>query len=142
MGKALGGPGEAGGQADDRPTIHCGRLPLQGRAQDGLDARDVEQLEAEGPRTGGIDARGAIAMGEPQQFLSLPQARPGEHAAEEHADELLDRRPDLRRLARTGGRIPQGVGRQCQWSSNNPHLWSLKIPHPPPEEDLPWTRNC
>jgi len=48
MGKALGRPGEACGQDDDHPAVSGGGLTLQGRTQDGLDAIDIEQLEAEG----------------------------------------------------------------------------------------------
>ncbi len=84
----------------------------RGRAEDALHTADVEQVEAKGARAGGVDARGPIADGEAQQLLRLAQAGPGEHAAEEPADELLYRGADLSGLAGTRLGIPQGVGGQ------------------------------
>ena len=71
MGKALGRAGEARGQADERTALTGAGLPLQGGAEDGLHAADVDQLEPEGARAGGVDARGPITVGEAQQLLGL-----------------------------------------------------------------------
>ncbi len=108
--KLLRRPGEAGGQRHDGAALGGAGLALQRRADDVLDAADVEQLEAQGARTGGIDAGGAVALGQPEQLLRLPQARPGEGAAQEHAHELADGGPDLRGLADAGVGRAHGVG--------------------------------
>jgi hypothetical protein len=103
-------PGEAGRQRHDSAALGRAGLALQRRADDVLDAADGEQLEAEGPRTGGIDAGGAVALGQPEQFLGLAQARPGEGATQEHLDELADGGPDLLGLADAGVGRAHGVG--------------------------------
>jgi hypothetical protein len=50
---------------------------LQGGTDDGFDAPDVQQLEGERPGAGRIDPFGAVALGEPQEFLRLPQTSHG-----------------------------------------------------------------
>ena len=35
----------------------------------------------------------------------------------------------------------QTNGPECQWSSNNPHLWHLNFPHPSHARSIRWSRN-
>ena len=100
MGKALGGPGEAAGSGRTAPRSAGPGSRSSAAREDLLDAADIEQLEGEGARAGGIHAGGAVALGQPQQLLRLAQARPGEGAAQQHARRTGRRRA---RPARPGG---------------------------------------
>jgi len=82
------GPGKAAGQRHDAPARAIRGRALQGGADDGFDAPDVQQLEGERPGAGRIDPVGAVALGEPQEFLRLPQTLPRERAPQQHGDEL------------------------------------------------------
>ncbi len=88
VGETLGRPGKAAGQRHDAPARAIRGRALQGGADDGFDAPDVQQLEGERPGAGRIDPVGAVALGESQEFLRLPQTRPRERAPQQHGDEL------------------------------------------------------
>ncbi len=95
MGNALRGPREARGQRAEGAALGRAGLALQGGAEDPLHAAAVEQLKGQSPRTGRVDARGAVALRQAQELLGLSQPRPGEGPAQEHARELPDGGPDL-----------------------------------------------
>jgi hypothetical protein len=99
MSKAPGGPCKPRGQRLDPAALGRARGPLEGSAHDLLDPADIDELEGERPRAGGIDAGGAVAGGEPEQLLSLAQAGPGEGAAQEHGGELPDGRVENHKAA-------------------------------------------
>ena len=68
-------------------------------------------LEGERPGAGRIDPVGAVALGEPQEFLRLPQTRLRERAPQQHGDELADGRPRPLGLVDTAIRGAQRIGR-------------------------------
>src|SRR5215470_2437450 len=57
-------------------------LRLQSLFQNALQAVDVEQVEVESPPAGRVQTSGAVAFGQAQQLLRLPQTAPGELTAE------------------------------------------------------------
>ena len=90
MGKAPGRAGEARRERDDGAARARGRLVLEGGADNGLHAADVDELEGEGARAGGVDAGSAVALGQPQELLGLAEAGPRKGPAEQDGHELAD----------------------------------------------------
>src|SRR2546427_12796519 len=95
MGKAPGRAGEARRERDDGAARAGGRLVLEGGADNGLHAAEVDELEGEGARAGGVDAGGAVALGQPQELLGLAEAGPRKGPAEQDGHELADGGADL-----------------------------------------------
>jgi hypothetical protein len=66
MGKAPRRAGKARRERDDGTARGRGRLVFEGGPDDRLHAADLDELEGEGTRAGGVDAGGAVALGQPQ----------------------------------------------------------------------------
>ena len=83
MSEASRGAQEAGG---NEAELLCGwacrrpRLALEAVADDGLDAADVDQIEAERAPAGAVDPVASVLVHHAQQLLRLTQARPWEAA--------------------------------------------------------------
>lgn len=92
VGEARGRSREAGLNRDD-PDVHGSRrqfLLLEVLADDHLDALHIDQLEGERSLTGGIEARPAVLLSEPQELLRLTQLGPGEGPREQCLGEAPD----------------------------------------------------
>ena len=81
------------------PRAVRGGLVFEGGPDDRLHAADLDEVEGEGARAGGVDAGGAIALGQPQELLGLAEAGPREGPAEQDGHELADGGADLGRAA-------------------------------------------
>ena len=105
--KLRGRAGEPGRERDDGAARARGRLVLERGPDDRLDAADLDQLEGQGARAGGVDAGRDVALGQPQELLRLAEAGPREGPAEQDGHEPADGSPDLGRAtdARSGARM-------------------------------------
>lgn len=72
---------------------------LQGQHQDAFEATHVDQVEAQSSRAGGIEPLGAVALGQAQQLLPLPQLGPGERCIEQPLGKLAHVGPQRHGLA-------------------------------------------
>ena len=70
LGKDASGPSEAAGGQGQR-QLGSGLL-CQGLHQDALHAVDVDEVDVEGPLTGGVQALGGVTLSQAQQLVSLP----------------------------------------------------------------------
>ena len=91
LGEDASGPSEAAGWQGQR---QLGRgLLFQSLDQDVLHAVHVDEVDVQGPLTGGVQALGGVAVAQAQQLVSLPDLGPGVVALEEAFGEFAHRRP-------------------------------------------------
>ena len=111
MGKAPRRAGEARRERDDGAARVRGGLVFEGGPDDRLHAADLDELEGQGARAGGVDAGGPVALGQPQELLRLAEAGPREGPAEQDGHELADGGADLGGAADARIGRAHGVGR-------------------------------
>lgn len=106
------GPHEAGWQGEHGAPRLGGRFVFQRRLEDALDAPHVDGVEGERPGAGRVHPGRAEPLTEPQELLGLPEPRPEERPAQEHAQELPHGGPERRPLLDAAVRGPERVGGQ------------------------------
>ena len=86
-------------------------MSASGAVEDGLDSAVTRVVEGQGASAGGLDALGAVALGEPDNPLSGPQVV--EHAiGKELCDERVTGGADAPALGQTPVRVPHDIGQR------------------------------
>ncbi len=87
------GAREAARRHHQQPLLEQRHRPLgrfQRQGQDSLQTTDVEQVERQGPRAGGVQTRGGVALGEAEQLLGLAELGPGQRSRQQPLGEDAD----------------------------------------------------
>jgi len=109
---ACGTQEACGAEEDELPSGAGGRRGIEALFDDGLDPADVDEVEVQGARAGGVESGAAVLVAEAQELLGLAEVGPGEGRDEETLQEAADVRAEAPALADHAIGVAHGVGRE------------------------------